>query len=150
MSTFIKSEDEKAWRIILSGWSPPVMVDFKGNSKLKPVLKLPIKDDKLSAYNNKALHAIFDGVVEYFIKLISSCESAKDALQILQTQFEETSDVRRSSFIVFQTKFHDLKMSENETLSEFYERLSNIANEYFSLGEKLDESVLSEKLLEFF
>ncbi|XP_062099439.1 uncharacterized protein LOC133805313 isoform X2 [Humulus lupulus] len=38
-------------------------------------------------------------------------------------------------------------MSEKETLSEFYEELSDIANEYFSLGEKLSDSVLVRKIV---
>ena len=54
-----------------------------------------MEDEKLSGYNNKALHAIFNGVGECFIKLISSCESAKEAWQILQTQFEGTADVKK-------------------------------------------------------
>ncbi|XP_062114374.1 uncharacterized protein LOC133825452 [Humulus lupulus] len=38
-------------------------------------------------------------------------------------------------------------MLETETLSEFYEKLSDIANEFFALGEKLDESVLVRKIV---
>ncbi|XP_060972333.1 uncharacterized protein LOC133038258 [Cannabis sativa] len=147
MRAFIKCQNEKAWRMVFSRWSPPIVVDSKGNSKLKYELEWSSEDDKLSAYNSKALHAIFNGVSEGCIKLISSCESAKDAWQILQTQFEGTSDVKRSRFIMLQTKFDDLRMSESKTLSEFYERLSDIANEYFALGEKLDESVLIRKIV---
>uniref|UniRef100_A0A803NL55 Uncharacterized protein n=1 Tax=Cannabis sativa TaxID=3483 RepID=A0A803NL55_CANSA len=39
-------------------------------------------------------------------------------------------------------------MTESKTLSEFYERLSDIFNEYFSLGEKLDDSVLVRKIVQ--
>ena len=38
-------------------------------------------------------------------------------------------------------------MNENETLTEFYEKLSDIANEYFALGEKLEENVLVRKIV---
>ena len=41
----------------------------------------------------------------------------------------------------------NLKMNENETLTEFYEKLSDIANEYFALGEKLEENVLVRKIV---
>ena len=41
----------------------------------------------------------------------------------------------------------NLKMNENETLTEFYEKLSDIANEYFALGEKLEENVLVLKIV---
>ena len=38
-------------------------------------------------------------------------------------------------------------MSETESLTDFYERLSDIANEFFALGEKLEESVLVRKIV---
>ena len=134
MRAFIKSQDERAWRSILTGWTSPVEQDEEGNIKVKSELEWTIEDEKLSGYNNKALHAIFNGVGEGFIKLISSCESAKEAWQILQTQFEGTADVKRSRFTMLQTKFDELRMSENETLTEFYERLSDISNEFSCLG----------------
>ncbi|XP_062100928.1 uncharacterized protein LOC133806859 [Humulus lupulus] len=112
MRAFIKLQDEKAWRSILSGWTPPIEKDDEG-----------------------------------FIKLISSCEFAKKAWKILQTQFEGTADVKRSRFTMLQTRFDELRMLETETLSEYYEKLSDIANEFFSSGEKLDESVLVRKFV---
>ena len=48
---------------------------------------------------------------------------------------------------MLQTRFDDLRMSDSETLTEFYERLSDIANEYFALGEKLDDSMLVRKIV---
>ena len=77
MRAFIKSQDEKAWRAVLSGWTPPVESDDV--TKVKSELDWTDAEDKLSNYNNKALHAIFNGVGECYIKLISSCVTAKDA-----------------------------------------------------------------------
>ena len=93
------------------------------------------------------MHAIFNGVGEGFIKLISSSESTKEVWKILHTQFEGIADVKRSHFTMLQTRFDELRMLETETLSEFYEKLSDIANEFFALGEKLDESVLVRKIV---
>lgn len=147
MRAFIKSQNERAWRSILTGWTPPIEKDKEGNEKVKSELDWSLKDEKLSGYNNKALHAIFNGVGKDFIKLISSCESAKEAWQILQTQFEGTVDVKRSRFTMLQKKFDEFEMLETETLSKFYERLSDISNEFFALGEKLEEFVLVRKIV---
>ena len=73
MGAFIKSQNERAWRSILTGWNSPVEKDREGNVKLKSELDWSLEDEKLSGYNNKALHAIFNGVGEGFIILISSC-----------------------------------------------------------------------------
>lgn len=45
------------------------------------------------------------------------------------------------------TKFQSLKMSEDETIVEFNVRLLDIANESFSLGEKISEEKLVRKVL---
>ena len=148
MRAFIKSQNEKAWRSILTGWTPPTETDpTTGVVTAISELKWSNTDDLLSSHNNKALHALFNGVGEGYIKLISSCVSAKEAWDILQTQFEGTPDVKRSRSIMLQTKFENLRMSETESLIEFYERLSDIANEFFALGEKLDESILVRKIV---
>ena len=52
-----------------------------------------------------------------------------------------------SSVLCLLCSQQNLKMNENETLTEFYEKLSDIANEYFALGEKLEESVLVRKIV---
>ncbi|XP_062118771.1 uncharacterized protein LOC133832443 [Humulus lupulus] len=62
----------------------------------------------------------------------------------LKLSFEGTVDIKRSRFTMLQTRFDELRMWETENLSEFYEKLSDIANEFFALGEKLDESVLKK------
>uniref|UniRef100_A0A803QE32 Gag-pol polyprotein n=1 Tax=Cannabis sativa TaxID=3483 RepID=A0A803QE32_CANSA len=91
MRAFIKVQDEKAWKAILSGWSP---LSKNGSTK-----------------------------------------------------FEGTEDAKRSKFIMLQTRFDDLRMTESETLSKFYERLPDISNEYFTLSEKLNDSVLVRKIV---
>ncbi|XP_062075658.1 uncharacterized protein LOC133779758 [Humulus lupulus] len=48
---------------------------------------------------------------------------------------------------MLQTRFDELRMLETETLFEFYEKLSDIANQFFALGEKIDESVLVRKIV---
>ena len=80
MRGFIKSQDEKAWRSILTGWSPPTDVDAKhGETTVKSKLNWSNSDDLLSSYNYRALHTLSNGVGEGYIKLISSCDSTKEA-----------------------------------------------------------------------
>ncbi|XP_062080215.1 uncharacterized protein LOC133784967 [Humulus lupulus] len=88
MRAFIKSQDERVWRSILSGWTPPTDKDKEG-----------------------------------------------------------TDDVKRSRFTMLQNNFDELRLLEFKTFSEFYEKLSDIANEFFALGEKLGESILVRKIV---
>ncbi|PON56853.1 hypothetical protein PanWU01x14_178340, partial [Parasponia andersonii] len=61
MKAFIKALDEKAWRSVLSGWSPPTIKDDEGKDIIKPELTWSSDDDKFANYNSKALHAILNG-----------------------------------------------------------------------------------------
>ena len=80
-------------------------------------------DDRLAKYNSKALNAIFNGVGADRIKLITTCESTKEAWKILQTAYEGTSDVKRSKLSILTTKFEELCMKDVKTLADFFDRL---------------------------
>ncbi|XP_062118453.1 uncharacterized protein LOC133832082 [Humulus lupulus] len=54
---------------------------------------------------------------------------------------------KHSRLVMLTTRFENLRMTETKSLTEFYERLFDIANEYFSLGEKLENSVLVRKIV---
>ena len=104
-------------------------------------------DDRFTNYNNKALHVIFNGCDAEHIKLISSFETAKEAWKILQTTFEGSDDVKRNKLLSLTTHFENLRMHEDEALSNFYTKFYNIANESFALGEKIPETTLVRKIM---
>ena len=87
----------------------------------------------LANYNNKALHAIFNGCDVDHIKLVSSCETANKAWEILQTTFEGSGDVRKNKLLSLNTHFENFRMHDDESLSDFYIKLYDIANESFVL-----------------
>ena len=82
-------------------------------------------------------------------KLISACESARDAWIILQNTHEGTSSVKISKLQMLASIFEDLRMLEDETISDLNSKLCDIANEAFTLGEKYFETKLVRKTLRF-
>ena len=104
-------------------------------------------DDRLANYNNKTLHTIFTGSDVDHIKLISSCETVKEAWEIFQKTFEGLGDVKRNKLLSLITHFETLRMHDDESLSDFYTKLCNIANESFLLGEKILETTLVRKIM---
>ena len=82
MMASILTLDVRAWRLILTGWTPRTVTDSEGKKVLKPEVDWSNNDDRFANYNNKPLHAISIGVMNH-IKLISSCEMAKEAWEIL-------------------------------------------------------------------
>ena len=79
IKAFIKALDEKAWRSALSSWKHPTTKDDKGNVTLTSEVKWSGDDNKLANYKSKVLNAIFNSIGANQIKLITTCESAKEA-----------------------------------------------------------------------
>ena len=147
MRAFIRAIDVRACRSILIGWTPPTITDDEGKKVLKPEVESSNDDDHWANYNNKALHAIFNGCDSYHIKLISSCETAKEAWEIFQTTFEGLGDVKRNKLLSPTTHFENLRMHDDESLYDFYTKLCDITNESFALGEKIPETTLVRKIM---
>ena len=87
VKAFVKSIDEKAWLSILKGWSPPTVVidDMTDDTTvtLKSEETWTKAENTLTNSNFKAVTAIFAIVDLIQFKLISACESVRDAWIIL-------------------------------------------------------------------
>lgn len=94
------------------------------------------KDDKALG-NDKALVAISDGVDKNMFRLINLYIEAKEAWEVLNIAHEGTSMVRMSRLQLLTTKFENLRVLEDESMFEFNICLHYIANNYFSLAEKI-------------
>ena len=133
MIAFIKSMDSKAWKAIVTGWNHPIVSAEDGSSILKDERDWTPEEETASSNNFKALNAIFNGVDENIFKLINTCTEAKQAWEILQIAHEGTSKVRMSKLQLLTSKFENLRMEDDETISEFNTRVRDIANSCFAL-----------------
>ncbi|KAH6815352.1 hypothetical protein C2S51_020172 [Perilla frutescens var. frutescens] len=96
MIAFIRLIDECTWKMVTEGWKPPTKRDEKGKAVLKLEEEFDDADYQIMGLNAKAMNAIFSAVDMNVFKLISTCDNAQDAWDILQTSFEGTSSVRAS------------------------------------------------------
>ncbi|KAK2363063.1 gag-protease polyprotein [Trifolium repens] len=147
MVAFLKSMDQKAWREIITRWNHPRVTTADGSTSLKGVADSSPEEETEASGNSKALNAIFNGVDENMFKLINTCTEAKQAWEILQTAHEGTSRVRMSKLQLLTIKFENLRMEDEETISEFNTRVRDIGNSSFALGEKIPEEKLARKIL---
>ena len=76
-----------------------------------------------------------------------TCETDKEAWDILQLTHEGTSVFKASKLQNLTTQFETIKMNEKETFDEFYARLSDIVNSSFNLGEKIPDDHVVKKIL---
>ncbi|KAA0035325.1 gag-pol polyprotein [Cucumis melo var. makuwa] len=103
--------------------SRPPVLDGQNYSYWKPLPKPEVDwtdaEEQASIGNARALNAIFNG----------------------------TSKVKISRLQLITSKFEALKMSEDESVSEYNERVLEIANESLLLGEKISDSKIVRKVL---
>ncbi|CAM8948120.1 unnamed protein product [Rhodiola kirilowii] len=146
MKAFLKSQDESVWEAVENGWTRPVV---SKDDEVSPLTKdkwtYAQKMDE--AANSKAMNAIFSGVNGKNFKMISNCEIAKKAWDILRTAHEGTTKVKVSRMETVTSKFENLRMQEDETIADFNTRILDIANKAFAVGEPMTEETLVRKVL---
>ncbi|TYK02457.1 gag-proteinase polyprotein [Cucumis melo var. makuwa] len=149
MIFFIKTLDGKAWRALVAGYDPP-MITVNGVSVPKPEVDWTDAEEQASVGNARALNTIFNGVDLNVFKLINSCSTAKEAWKTLEVACEGTSKVKISRLQLITYKFEALRMTEDESVSDYNKRVLEIANESLLLGEKIPDSKLVRKVLRSF
>jgi hypothetical protein len=78
---------------------------------------------------------------------ISNCETAKEAWDILKTTYEGTKLVKSAKLQLLVSKFERIRMLENETFNEFYDRISDLRNSMINLGKKVSDTKVIKKIL---
>ncbi|XP_073120188.1 uncharacterized protein [Henckelia pumila] len=123
MRLTIIAMDERAWQSILTGWTAPKIVDKEGGYIIKPETTWTTEVTQLSSFNAKANNAIFSNVDMRMFGLITDCVVAKIAWDTLQEHCEGSESFKRTRMRLLNSKFENLCMSEDETISEYDQRL---------------------------
>ncbi|XP_010463490.1 PREDICTED: uncharacterized protein LOC104744176 [Camelina sativa] len=79
--------------------------------------------------------------------LIQGCETAKEAWDILQIQYEGTTKVQSSRKDMLASRFENLRMEEHESISDFSSKLSALAQEALTLRKTYKDQKLVNKFL---
>ncbi|KAA0037580.1 gag-pol polyprotein [Cucumis melo var. makuwa] len=130
----------------MDGYESP-MITVDGVLVPKPEVDWIDAEEQASVGISRALNAIFNGVDLNVFKVINSCSTAKDAWRILEVSYKGTSKVKISRLQLITSKFKALKMSEDESVSEYNERVLQIDNESLLLGERIPDSKIVRKVL---
>ena len=102
---------------------------------------------KTANFNSRALNVLFNVVMNEEFKKISSIETAKEVMTILQTTHEGTKAVKDSKLQRLTLSFEEIKMEEDKSFVEFYAKLKDIVNSVFNLGETIPKLKIVRKLL---
>ncbi|XP_073137008.1 uncharacterized protein [Henckelia pumila] len=139
--------DEHAWQSVLTGWSAPKVMDKEGEYILKPKTTWTTEETHISCFNAKAINAIFSSMDMRMFSLIADCVTAKDAWDTLQEHCEGSESVKRTRMRLLNSKFENIRMSEDETISEYDQKIRELVTEVYNLREPIANERLVNKLL---
>ena len=95
----------------------------------------------------KALSLIEAAMAETIFPKIVAANYAKEAWDILETNFKGTDKVRTVKLQNIRREFENLQMKENESVVDSSSRISNVVNQLKSNGEDYQEKRIVEKIL---
>ncbi|XP_010431414.1 PREDICTED: uncharacterized protein LOC104715730 [Camelina sativa] len=147
IKSIIGGIDRLAWKSVLEKWEEPTIKDETGERIVKPKADWTEEEKKRSKYNSRALSAIHCSVQRKQFNLIQGCETAKEAWDILQIQYEGTTNVQSSRKNMLASRFENLRMEEHESISDFSSKLSALAQEAITLGKTYKDQKLVKKFL---
>ncbi|XP_010436719.1 PREDICTED: uncharacterized protein LOC104720526 [Camelina sativa] len=139
--------DRLAWKTVLEKWEESTIKDESGKRIPKPEADWTDEEQKKSKYNSRALSVIHCKVGRKQFDLIQGCETAKEAWDILQIQYEGTTKVQSSRKDMLASRFKNLRMKEHESISDFSSKLSAFAQEALTLGKTYKDQKLVKKFL---
>ena len=137
MKAFLKSIDERVRNSIEYRWEKPTT----------PVSEWQTSQKEATAFNSKAMNAIFNAVSMEEFKRISNVEVAHTAWNILQTVHEGTKAIKINKLQQLTSRFESIRMFDDESFDEFYAKLNDIVNSAYNLGEIYDQLKIVRKIL---
>ena len=145
---FISQDDGKQWMMVEDGWSAPERTSIlAGASVPKPRSEWTDSEKIAARMNVKTLNSLYSALSEGERKQIITCVSAKQAWEVLLTTYEGNEQVREQMLQDLLLDFDELKMSESESIDEFYSRILSITNQCAGLDSPLEQSRIVRKLL---
>ena len=121
MRDYLMAEDSEVRDVICKGPYVPTMEVKDGEvTRVIPKTRKQYNDsDRLLVQkNHKARKLLLCGLSINEYDLISSCESAKEIWDLLETTYEGTEEIRKSKLDLFSTQFEDFTMNDGELIHE--------------------------------
>lgn len=95
------------------GYSKPKTAN-NGQTAPKPKTQWTKDEEQASNYNNKAVNGIYNEVIAEEFRRISTCKTAKEALDVLQTIYEGTDIGKQFKLLWLNKEFETTMMEEDE------------------------------------
>ena len=123
------------WEFVINGFND--IADPAQYATLTNAQKTHLKESRRK--DAKALSLIEAAMAETIFPKIAVANYAKEAWDILKTNFQGTDKVRVVKLQNIRREFENLQMKENESVADFSSRTSNVLNQLKINGEDYKE-----------
>ena len=139
MKAFLKSIDERVWNSVEYRWGKPTT----------PVSEWQTSQKEAATFKSKVMNAIFNAVSMEEFKRISNVEVVHTAWNILQTVHKSTKAIKINKLQQLTSRFENIRMSNDESIDEFYAKLNDIVNSTYNLVKSMINLKLFGRFLDF-
>jgi hypothetical protein len=95
----------------------------------------------------KAKNYLFQSIDKLIMETILVRDTAKDIWDSMRRKYQGSTKVKRAQLQTLRREFEVLAMKEGETVNEYISRTLAIANRMTAHGERLEQTVIVEKVL---
>ncbi|XP_021758678.1 uncharacterized protein LOC110723641 [Chenopodium quinoa] len=138
MKTMLRSYG--LWSYADKGYNEP-----EDESSLSDAQRKRLEEERMK--DAKALYLIQNAVKYTIFPRIMRANTAKEAWEILQQEFQGDSKVRSIKLQSLRRDFENLKMKDNELVKNYFSRVIEIVNQMKSYGEEISNEKIVKKIL---
>ena len=138
MKTMLRSYG--LWSYADKGYNEP-----EDESSLSDAQRKRLEEERMK--DAKALYLIQNAVKDTIFPRIMRANTAKEAWEILQQEFQGDSKVRSIKLQSLRRDFENLKMKDNELVKDYFSRIIEIVNQMKSYGEEISDEKIVKKIL---
>ncbi|KAJ8644712.1 hypothetical protein MRB53_006460 [Persea americana] len=134
MQSFLSSLMRDVWNIVKKGYTGSDDPTYPN-------------EKKLYEYDAKARNALMNGLSDAELVKVMSCTSAKEIWDKLQGVYEGDKKIKEAKLQTYRTQFENIKMTENENVGAYLQRVNEVVTSIRGLGETLKDQVAVKKVL---
>lgn len=138
MKTMLRSYG--LWSYADKGYNEP-----EDESSLSDAQRKRLEEERMK--DAKALYLIQNAVKDTIFPRIMRANTAKEAWEILQQEFQGDSKVRSIKLQSLRRDFENLRMKDNDLVKDYFSRIIEIVNQMKSYGEEISDEKIVKKIL---
>ena len=109
-------------------------------AELKRMEEQQLKDLKIKNY-------LYQTIDREILDIILNDETSKDIWESMKQKFQGSTRVKRAQLQALRKEFDTLQMKEGESMNSYFGRTLKIAKSMKAVGERMEESVITAKIL---